>query len=317
LYQYGLKLRFVDVDLDTLNLDPNEVERAITSKTRAVFAVNLLGAPNDFDRLAQICERHKLILLEDNCESLGASYGGRQAGTFGVCGTFAFFYSHHICTMEGGAVITDDEELAQIIASLRAHGWTRELPPQNHVWNKDGDAFRDLFRFVLPGYNVRPLEISAAIGLRQLDKLDPQIAARKANARHFVALFGNQEWVRIQKPLGVSSWLGFALILDGPLSGRRAEVVGSLTDSGVECRPIVAGDFTKNPVIRFFDYEIVGSLPNATKIDEDGFFIGNHQYDVADELKAVQHLLADLASRRPVRTQHRSEDDQAAKLTTR
>lgn len=300
LHQYGLKLRFVDIDPDTLNLDPDAVETAITPDTRAVFAVNLLGAPNDFARLAEICERRGVILIEDNCESMGALYDGRHAGTFGVCGTFSMFFSHHMCTMEGGVVTTDDTEIAQIVTSLRAHGWTRELPPENLVWNKEGDAFRDMFRFVLPGYNLRPLEMSAAVGLCQLEKLDSMLRGRRANAERFVDLFGDQDFVRIQKPVGTSSWFGFALILDGPLAGRRSEVVEMLADSGVESRPIVAGDFTKNPVIRFFDYEIAGPLPNTSNVDANGFFIGNHHYDISEELGLVKEILADLAAERSV-----------------
>ena len=167
LHQYGLRLNFVDVDLDTLNMDLDAVEEAITSGTRAIFAVNLLGAPNDFNRLREICAKWDLILLEDNCESMGATYDGKYAGTFGICGTFSTFFSHHICTMEGGVILTDDEEVFQIITSLRAHGWTRELPADSFVHKKSDDPFYETFRFVLPGYNVRPLEISAAAGLAQ------------------------------------------------------------------------------------------------------------------------------------------------------
>jgi CDP-6-deoxy-D-xylo-4-hexulose-3-dehydrase len=122
LHQYGLKLRFVDIDIDTLNMDLDLAEQAITERTKAVFAVNLLGNPNDFDRLQKLCDDHGLLLLEDNCESLGATFNGRAAGTFGAMGTFSTFYSHHIATMEGGVVLTDDERLYQMLVSLRAHG---------------------------------------------------------------------------------------------------------------------------------------------------------------------------------------------------
>ena len=302
LHQYGLKLRFVDVDIDTLNMDLDAAEGAITPRTRAIFAVNLLGAPNDFNRLRDLCARHDLILMEDNCESMGATYEGKHAGTFGVCGTFSTFFSHHICTMEGGVVVTDDEEMCQIVTSLRAHGWTRELPDDNHVCSKESDPFREMYRFVLPGYNVRPLEISAAVGLRQLDKLDGLLSARRKNARRFVELFGDLDYVRIQKPLGDSSWFGFALILHGPLLGQRDRVVQCLTEAGVECRPIVAGDFTKNPVIQYFDYEIHGELKNAERVDKDGFFVGNHHYDISEELYGLKELLDGCAYGRPERS---------------
>ncbi|MBI2842711.1 MAG: DegT/DnrJ/EryC1/StrS family aminotransferase [Armatimonadetes bacterium] len=298
LHQYGLKVKFVDIDLDTLNMDLQEVQKAITPRTRAVFAVNLLGAPNDFAALKKLCEDHDLLLIEDNCESMGAKYAGRYTGTFGVCGTFSTFFSHHICTMEGGMALTDDEELYQIMVSLRAHGWTRELPDRNYVHDKDGNPFHDMYRFVLPGYNLRPLEISGAVGICQLEKLAGFLEARRRNAESFVELFGGLDYVRIQRPLGESSWFAFALVLDGPLSGRREEVVARLSEAGVECRPIVAGNFTKNPVIRYFDHEIQGDLPNANRIDVDGLFIGNHHYDISSELAEVQEELS-AVSRQP------------------
>ena len=298
LHQYGLRLRFVDVDLDSLNMDLNAVEDAVTDRTRAIFAVNALGAPNDFDRLCELCRRRDLVLLEDNCESMGATYGDRYAGTFGACGTFSMFFSHHICTMEGGVVATDDEELAQIVTCLRAHGWTRELPFRNRVCDRTGDPFHDSFRFVLPGYNLRPLEMSAAVGVRQLQKLERLLSGRRENARRFAELFGNLDFVRIQRPVGNSSWFGFSLILEGSLAGRRDQIVNDLASSGIECRPIVAGDFTAHPVIRFFDYETHGDLPNAGKIHRDGFFVGNHHFEITDQLLALRDVLAKRAGAR-------------------
>ena len=164
LHQYGLKLRFVDVDLETLNYDLAQLEGAITDKTRAIMAVNLLGNPNDFNRIQQMISGKNIVLIEDNCESMGAEFEGKKAGTMGVMGSFSSFFSHHISTMEGGMIVTDDEELFHILLSLRAHGWTRNLPKFNHVCGeKSDDPFKESFRFVLPGYNVRPLELSGAI----------------------------------------------------------------------------------------------------------------------------------------------------------
>lgn len=291
VHQYGLRLVFVDVDLSTLNMDVDQVEAALGGRSRAVLAVNLLGAPNEFSRLSQLCDEHDLILLEDNCEALGATYGGRQTGTFGVLGTFSFFFSHHMSTMEGGMIVTDDRELADILVSLRAHGWTRDLPAENLVHPKSGSAFDDLFRFVLPGYNVRPLEIEAAAGLVQLRKLPKMLEQRRANAAQFVELFGGRNDVIIQQPLGDSSWFGFSFILDGPLAGRRPEVIDALTQAGIECRPVVAGDFTKNPVVERLQHRIVGSLDNARRIDRDGLFVGNHHYPLTDELTHLEKVL--------------------------
>ncbi|MBK5305890.1 MAG: DegT/DnrJ/EryC1/StrS family aminotransferase [Frankiaceae bacterium] len=294
--QYGLRLRFVDVDLRTLNLDVAQAAAAVTPRTRAVLAVNLLGAPNQFDQLESLCADNGLLLLEDNCEALGASFAGRQTGTFGAMGTFSFFFSHHMSTMEGGMSVTDDRELAELMTSLRAHGWTRELGDDNLVHPKVGNDFDDLFRFVLPGYNLRPLEMEAAIGLVQLDKLPSMLAERRANATRFLALFRGRDDVIIQEPPGDSSWFGFSFVLSGPLEGRRAQVAAALAAADVECRPIVAGDFTKNPVIKLMPHDIAGELPNAGRIDRDGLFVGNHHYPLDEELQLLARVLDDVSA---------------------
>ena len=290
LQQYGLKLKFVDIDLDTLNLDLDEVEKAIGEKTKAIFAVNLLGNPNDFDRLLDICEKNNLILIEDNCESMGATYNNKQAGTFGVMGTFSTFFSHHIATMEGGVVVTDDEELRDILLCLRAHGWTRNLPEDTQLYTKNEDDFYEMFNFILPGYNLRPLEMEASIGREQLKKLKMIIENRQVNGKYFEDKFKNLDGIRIQKTIQNSSYFGFSIIIDKP-GVERKNVLSKLRENGVEVRPIVAGNFTKNQVIKYFDYEIIGDLNNANKLHDNGFFIGNHHYDVKSELDKIYNIL--------------------------
>ena len=295
LQQYGLKLRFVDIDVNTLNMDLDLAEAAITPATKAIFAVNLLGNPNDFARLTKLADDHGLILLEDNCESLGATFEGKAAGTFGSMGTFSAFFSHHISTMEGGVILTDDEQTRQILTSLRAHGWTRELPVENFVHHKTGDMFDDLFRFVLPGYNVRPLEMSGAIGIEQVRKIDSLVAGRRANAKYFQQIMADVPDVRIQQEVGESSWFGFSLVLEGALSGRRSDVVAALTAASIECRPIVAGNFTKNPVMKYLDAIVPDALPAADKIHVDGLFVGNHHYPVEGGLDLLKQTLVSVA----------------------
>ncbi len=149
--QYGLKLVFVDIDPLTLNIDLKKLEAAVTDRTRAICLVNLLGNPNDFSEIKRIVSDRDITILEDNCESMGATFEGRQAGTFGLMGTFSSFYSHHIATMEGGCIVTDDEEIYHVLLTLRAHGWTRNLPKVNHVTGeKSDDLFEESFKFVLP-----------------------------------------------------------------------------------------------------------------------------------------------------------------------
>lgn len=296
LTQYGLRPKFVDIDLDTLNMDLDLVEASIGPRTKAIFAVNLLGNPNDFPRLRGIAERHGLVLLEDNCESLGAVKDGINAGTAGLAGTFSSFFSHHIATMEGGMILTDDEQLYQEMISLRSHGWTRELPAENLVHDKSGDAWDDLFRFVLPGYNVRPLEMEGALGLEQLKKVPALIAGRRANAAYFSHRFSEIPDIRIQRETGESSWFGFAMVLEGRLAGRRGDLVRALDDAGIESRPIVAGNFTRNPVMRHLDAVVPDALPAADKVDTDGLFVGNHHYPVEDGIDLVAEVVARVAN---------------------
>lgn len=286
LQQYGLRVKFVDIDLDTLNMNLEKLEEAITEKTRAILSVNLLGNPNDFSKINKIINGRNILLLEDNCESMGATFEGRYTGTFGLLGTFSSFFSHHISTMEGGCIVTDDEELYHILLSIRAHGWTRNLPKKNWViGEKSDDSFEESFKFVLPGYNARPLELSGAIGIEQLKKLPEFIKIRRENALFFQELFSCHPHLRIQKEVGDSSWFGFSIVLYENAPYNRAELVQRLTDNGVECRPIVTGNFLKNKkVLKYFDYEVFGELDNSKLIDKQGFFVGNHQVNIRKEI---------------------------------
>lgn len=294
LYQYGLKLKFVDVDLETLNYDLKALETAITSSTRLIMTVNLLGNPNDFDKMNAIIKGKNIEMIEDNCESMGALYNKKQAGTFGIMGTFSCFFSHHISTMEGGFVTTDDEELYHILLCLRAHGWTRNLPKENHITGtKSDNAFEESFKFVLPGYNVRPLEMSGAIGIEQIKKLPNFVSERRKNAELFVELFKNDEHLIIQKEIGDSSWFGFSFVVRESSKVDRLKLIDFLTKSGVECRPIVTGNFAKNEVLKWFDYEIHGQLKNADRVDQHGFFVGNHQVMMTDQIKKLRQLITE------------------------
>ena len=289
LQQYGLKLKFVDIDINTLNYDLVELKKAITENTKAIMAVNLLGNPNDFNEILKLILGRNIILIEDNCESMGAKFNNKFTGTFGLMGTFSSFFSHHIATMEGGVVITDDEELYHILLCIRAHGWTRNLPEKNHVSNKSEDWFVESFKFVLPGYNVRPLEMSGAIGIEQLKKLPSFIKQRRKNAELFIQLFSDSKRFIIQQEIGESSWFGFSLIIND--NSKRSEIIKLLTTSNIDCRPIVTGDFTQNPVLKYFDYEIIGELSNSKKIHNDGFFVGNSHLDLTKELNHLNEKL--------------------------
>ncbi|MDE6874898.1 MAG: DegT/DnrJ/EryC1/StrS family aminotransferase [Lachnospiraceae bacterium] len=284
LYQMGLKLRFVDIDKDTLNIDADKFAEAVTGQTRLVCLVNLLGNPNEFEKIAKVCDKKNILIMEDNCESLGAEYHGKKAGTLGLVGTFSTFYSHHLCTMEGGMVVTDDEELYHYMLCSRAHGWTRNLPKDSPIYKKSEVDFYESFNFIVPGFNLRPLEIEGAAGSEQLKKMDRIIARRRKNAEYFREKMRQFEDVRIQKEIGESSWFGFAVILGGGLRGRRDEIVRAVAGGGIEVRPIVAGNFTRNSVIKYLDFSISGELTASDDIHDNGFFIGNHSKDNSAEI---------------------------------
>lgn len=291
LYQYGLKLKFVDIDLETLNYDLEALSSAISDKTKMIMVVNLLGNPNDFDAINDLIKGKDIILLEDNCESMGAEYKGNQAGTFGIMGTFSTFFSHHMATMEGGFVVTNNEELYHILLCLRAHGWTRNLPKENLVANKSDDWFSESFRFVLPGYNVRPVEMSGAIGIEQLKKLPMFLKYRRENAKLFCKYFQNHPEFIIQKEIGSSSWFGFSLVIRPNSKLQRKDIIKKLEENNIEYRPIATGDFTQNEVMKYFNYEIHGNLKNAQIIHKNGFFVGNHQVDINQEIDLLKNVL--------------------------
>jgi CDP-4-dehydro-6-deoxyglucose reductase, E1 len=294
LHQYGLKLKFVDIDLHTLNLDVQALASAITPRTRAIFAVNLLGNPNDFAAINRLIAGRDIVLFEDNCESMGASLGARKAGSFGVMGSASTFFSHHISTMEGGLVTTDDEELHQVMLCLRAHGWTRNLPKHNLVCGtKSDDPFEESFRFVLPGYNLRPLELSGALGSEQLKRLPSLVAARRANAAALQAAMAGHPSLMLQAETGSSSWFGFSLVIRPGVRRDRKALIGALREAGFECRPIVAGNFAKNPVVQLFDHEVHGELKNAQYIDSHGLFVGNQGQAMPEAVEALSRVWRD------------------------
>jgi CDP-6-deoxy-D-xylo-4-hexulose-3-dehydrase len=295
LQQYGLRLKFLDVELDTLNIDVSKLEQALTPRTRMVVAVSILGNPAALDVLRAFCDRHGLVLFEDNCESMGATLNGRQCGTFGDIGTFSTFFSHHISTMEGGVLVTDDTELYHVAKSMRAHGWTRDLPKDSGVFEPKEDDFYEAYRFILPGYNARPLELSGAIGIEQLKKLDRMIETRRANAKLFVDLMKGDERFIIQRENGRSSWFAFTVILNPKIPLDRRKIMAALKKADIGYRIITGGNFLRHDVIKYFDYECVGEMRNADLAHDRGFFVGNHPQDLRLQIERLRQVLDEAA----------------------
>jgi len=251
--QYGWKLVFVDVNRDTLNHDPILLWKASECyDDPVILAINILGNPNEFSAFPRKCH-----VLEDNCESLGAEYWGKKTGSFGRMGTHSFYFAHHMSTVEGGMVTTDDEELYQMLLCLRSHGWTRHLPEDNILKAKVAP-----FEFIYPGYNVRATELVGAIGLAQLDKLDGMIERRRENASRFP--------LATQKEVGKSSWYGFCVYPPDVAAAKRY----------CEYRPVVTGNFTRSPSMKYYDHEIFGTLNNADFVHDSCIYVGNHSHRV-------------------------------------
>jgi len=291
LQQYGLRLRFVDVDLHTLNIDVAQLEAALTPRTRMVVAVSILGNPAALDVMRAFCDRHGLYLFEDNCESMGATLNGRPCGTFGDVNTFSTFFSHHISTMEGGMVLTDVTEIDHLARVIRNHGWTRDVPEDTELFTHRDDPFFEAYRFILPGYNVRPLEICGAVGVEQLKKLDAMVEVRRANAVRFVELFGNDERFIIQREHGRSSWFSFTLILNPAMAIDRTRVMEAMRRAQIGFRMITGGCFLRHDAIKYFDYDTVGDMVNANIAHDHGFFVGNHPRDLSAEIRQLREVL--------------------------
>jgi CDP-4-dehydro-6-deoxyglucose reductase, E1 len=291
LQQYGLKLRFVDVELETLNMDVAQLELALTPRTRMIMAVSILGNPAALDVMRDFANRHGLYLFEDNCESMDAELAGRKAGTFGHLNTFSTFFSHHISTMEGGFVLTDDTELAHLARAIRAHGWTRDLPPDSPVYDKRSDDHFEAYRFLVPGYNVRPLELAGAVGVKQLAKLPTMTAQRRRNYALFRELFAKDERLIIQRENGKSSCFAFTMILNPDRNVDRARVWQALREADIGYRIITGGCFLRHDAIRYFDYDIVGGIRNANIAHDYGFFVGNHPVDLSPQIERLREVM--------------------------
>ena len=293
LYQYGLRLKFVDVDLNTLNYDIDELKKAVGPETKIIVAVSVLGNPCNFDEITKICDENNIILFEDNCESMGAKFNEAYTGTFGLMGTFSTFFSHHISTMEGGIILTGDFEIYSLCKSLRNHGWTRDQEDGSSIYQKKDDDFFEAYRFILPGYNVRPTELQGAIGKVQLNKLDDFLEVRRENAKHFVELFKNDTRFIIQKEVGTSSWFCFTMIVDPHSDMKREVTLDVLKDAEIEYRIITGGNFLRHDVIKYFDYQATKSV-NADIVHDNGFFVGNHPTDIRDKIDYLYETLKNI-----------------------
>lgn len=297
LSNLGLVPVFCDVDPDSLNAGPEDIEAVRTERTRMVVAVPVLGNPAHLDELERYCEEHDLVLFVDGCESLGATLSDdRKVGSIGIATAFSFYFSHHITTIEGGVLLTDDEHVADLAYALRAHGWSRNLRLDEFL-QYDSSRVDPRFCFVIPGYNVRSTDLNAAIGIVQLPKLDALVAARRRIAQARVeTLDGFQERVKVPGSGDFTghSWMTFPLLFSSPEGRLRAQ--NMLEGLGVETRPIIVGNVLRHPIIRNLTISPEQrELPVCDRIFENGLMIGLDPVSDDEAERWVHYALTEAA----------------------
>ena len=302
LIQHGLVPVIVDIDPSTMNLDPNEAERAISDKTRGIMLVHVYGNPCDMAALQDIARRHSLALIEDCCEALGAYYDGRSVGSFGRVGAFSFYFSHHITTLEGGMCVSADDDLAEMMRILRAHGWVREVADRDRYLSIYPDI-DPRFLFVNLGYNLRATELQGGFGYVQLGKLDGFVNIRANNAAYWRKELGVLDEVfgfQRTTPRGTHSWFGFPMTVRESAPFSAAELTGFLNDRGIETRPIIAGNIAEQPAMDLYEHRVFGDLPHSSHVMKNGFTFGNHQAVDEAAREYVAGALQDFVAERGV-----------------
>jgi CDP-6-deoxy-D-xylo-4-hexulose-3-dehydrase len=286
-----------DVSPETLNITVESVHRALSPRTRVVFAVHTLGNPAPVDVLAGLCEERGLVLLEDVCESLDATLGERRVGSFGRMATFSFYVSHHITTIEGGMVLCRDTDDADRLRVLRAHGWTRQLPDGTRRAMEEAHPDIDpRFLFVEPGFNLRGTDVQAAIGRAQFARRSESVGRRRQTAAVWSAARDRHEdlFVPVRFESGASPF-AFPLVLRTGGPPARRELIGFLEARGVETRPLVAGNLARQPAIARVAHRVAGPLPGADGLHERGLYVGLHPNLTAAQVEVLPSVLDEFA----------------------
>lgn len=286
--QLGLQPIMCDCDKNNLGLDISSLKEIIeTENPGAIILVHVLGIPNQIDEILDLCKKNNIMLIEDTCESLGSQYENKKLGTFGNLSTFSFYFGHHISTIEGGMISTDDEDLYHILLSIRSHGWDRDLPTykQNELREKYKiDEFTSLYTFYYPGFNLRSTDLQAYIGLNQLKKLDEITHLRNKNYEIYHNEIKNDFW-KIQPPENsfVSNF-SYPIITE-----KKFELVNNLKKNNIECRPLICGSISKHP----FWYQKYGtnSYPNSELVHNLGIYVPNNHQITDKELKKIVKVI--------------------------
>lgn len=277
----------IDIETETLNISSTKVIEAYKKhQFKCLFITNLLGYSDDIDRIKLFCKKNNILLIEDNCESLGSEYKGVKLGNFGYASTFSFFVGHHLSTIEGGMVCTDDREIDTMLRIVRSHGWDRHLSAREQKKLRlkyNIEEFYGKYTFYDIGYNFRPTEIQGFLGSNQLKYLDDMVSKRQENYRKLEKIYENEDFLKM-KTDGLSTFSNFAIPIICKTPELKKKYMTMAKKNGIEIRPIVAGNINNQT---FFKKHVLTkhSLPNAQKIHELGFYFGNNADLTQKEIK--------------------------------
>lgn len=296
IIQTGMQPVAIDCDKDTLNtMSHNLLERLKEVKLDVLFITNALGFTGDLNKIKDICNEHNIILLEDNCESLGTELYGGKAGNFGLGASFSFFVAHHMSTIEGGMVCTSDEDFADMLRIVRANGWDRNLSTQQQIkWRKKyniDSEFEAKYIFYDLAFNMRPTEITGFLGLFQLQFLDENIKAREKNFLQLEkVILNNEELIAIKHDhIKILSPFGTPIICRTPQ--LREKYMAQFSGAGVEIRPIISGNMQKQPFYKKYVKKIF-DLPDTDFVHDNGFYCGNYLELTANDIETIISCLS-------------------------
>ena len=293
--QAGAVPVFVDCDPITLQVQPEAIEAAITEKTRAIAIVHVLGGAVDALAVREIADRHNLWLVEDTCESLGVLWDGKQVGSFGDIGTYSFYFAHHITTIEGGMVVTDDDDLADLLTAVRSHGWVRHMRnPEKYL--QANPHIDPRFHFVTAGFNVRPTEINGAIGLVQLGKLDGfnqrrrEIGAALDQSLKPICDTGKLTTMRFSQRCDAAPF-GYPVLCEDQQT--RDALQAHLEGRGIETRPVICGNLARQPAMNHIDHSVPSPLDGANRVMDTGLYWGTHPMMTSAEVEYITDAVVD------------------------
>lgn len=295
IIQLGLVPVAIDCSITTLNvMSDNLEERLKETSLKALFLTNVLGFVGDIDNIKSICEKNNIILIEDNCESLGTEISSGKSGTFGLGASFSFFVAHHMSTIEGGMVCTDDDDFAEMLKITRANGWDRNLTaPQQFKWRKQFDIkseFEAKYTFYDLGFNMRPTEITGFLGIYQMQFLESNIKTRELNYLQLEKIMMNNDDLVILKHDHIKCLSTFAFPILCKTPELREYYLSRFSGAGIEIRPMIAGNMQRQP---FYDKYVTEkyALPNTDFIHDNGFYCGNYPELTETDLQTISSCL--------------------------